>query len=83
VPFLARDWPAGRNTSRLSPDHTVGQATMVSITIESSKKKLSRAPDLPYTLAFPDPNVTTIKDVKQLLSVKYPKVLVFLSPLDI
>ncbi|KAG8827333.1 3-oxo-5a-steroid 4- dehydrogenase [Serendipita sp. 399] len=46
---------------------------MVTITIESSKKKISRAPDLPYNVVFPDPNLATIADVKKLLSVKYPK----------
>jgi len=47
---------------------------MVAITIEATKKKLALAPELPYTVAFPDPNTATIEDVKKLLSVKFPKV---------
>jgi hypothetical protein len=47
---------------------------MVSINIVSSGKKLARAPDLPYTVAFPDPEKATIADVKSLLSVKFPRV---------
>jgi hypothetical protein len=50
----------------LLPTINIDQAPMVSTTIESSKEKLSRAPDLPYTLAFPDPNDAMIKDVKQM-----------------
>ncbi|KAG8823425.1 3-oxo-5a-steroid 4- dehydrogenase [Serendipita sp. 401] len=46
---------------------------MVTITIESSNKKISRAPGLPYNVVFPDPNTATIEDVKKLLSVKFPK----------
>ena len=50
---------------------------MVQITIQPAGppgKKISRAPDLPYIAAFPDPASTTIGDVKKFISVKYPKV---------
>jgi hypothetical protein len=46
---------------------------MVVITIEGSRK-LKRAPDLPYTISLPDPNVSTVEDVKKLLALKFPKV---------
>jgi len=50
---------------------------MVQITIQPAgplDKKISRALDLPYVAAFPDPASTTIGDVKKLISVRYPKV---------
>lgn len=50
---------------------------MVQITIQPAGppgKKITRAPDLPYVAAFPDPANSTIGDVKRLISVRYPKV---------
>ena len=50
---------------------------MVQITIQPAGppgKKITRAPDLPYVAVFPDPASSTIGDVKQLISVRYPKV---------
>lgn len=48
---------------------------MVTVTIEAASKKLRLAPDLPYTVSFPDPDAATIEDVKKLLRVKFPKLL--------
>ena len=55
---------------------------MVLITIEPAKKKVARAPDLPYSISFPDAKAVTIEDVKKLLSVKFPKVRLGSQTLD-
>lgn len=50
---------------------------MVQITIQPAGplgKKIPLAPDLPYVAVFSDPTSTTIGDVKNLISSKYPKV---------
>jgi hypothetical protein len=46
---------------------------MVLITIEAAKKKVPRAPELPYSISFPDAGKVTIEDVKSCC-VKFPKV---------